>query len=128
LDPIAFFPNFLNQFWIAASLVSSFCEAMAGSLSMAGTAVLLAKVAVVGSFEFGRSAVYSRYNNGPRTLPWGTPALTRQSSLYTVSAFTGNVYYANRIADSCRWEQKVSLLSGSRWYGIMILAFVKRNS
>jgi hypothetical protein len=24
--------------------------------------------------EIGRSAVYMRYNNGPRTLPWGTPA------------------------------------------------------
>jgi hypothetical protein len=30
---------------------------------------------VVDSGEVGRSAVYSRYNNGPRTLPWGTPAL-----------------------------------------------------
>jgi hypothetical protein len=25
--------------------------------------------------EVGRSAEYMRYNNGPRTLPWGTPAL-----------------------------------------------------
>jgi hypothetical protein len=41
-----FFP-FFKQFWIAARLVSSFCEAMAGSLSVASTAVLLAKVAVV---------------------------------------------------------------------------------
>jgi hypothetical protein len=24
--------------------------------------------------EVGRSAVYMKYNNGPRTLPWGTPA------------------------------------------------------
>jgi hypothetical protein len=23
--------------------------------------------------EVGRSAVYMRYNNGPKTLPWGTP-------------------------------------------------------
>jgi hypothetical protein len=51
------------------------CEAMAGSLSMATTAVSAAKVAVVDSGEVGRSAVYSRYNNGPRTLPLGTPAL-----------------------------------------------------
>jgi hypothetical protein len=33
-------------------------------------------VAVKGSGEVGRSAVYSRYSKGPRTLPWGTPALT----------------------------------------------------
>jgi hypothetical protein len=25
--------------------------------------------------EVGSSAVCRRYNNGPRTLPWGTPAL-----------------------------------------------------
>jgi hypothetical protein len=36
---------------------------------MASTAVSSAKVAVVGSGAIGRSAVYSRYNNGPRTLP-----------------------------------------------------------
>jgi hypothetical protein len=36
---------------------------------MVTTAVSLAKVAVVDPSEFGRSAVYSRYNNGPRTLP-----------------------------------------------------------
>jgi hypothetical protein len=49
---------------------------MAGSLSVASAAVSLAKIAVVDSGEVGRSAVYSRYNNGLRTLPWGTPALT----------------------------------------------------
>jgi hypothetical protein len=61
---------------------------MAGSLSMAVTAVSLAKVTVVDSGEVGRSAVYSRYNNGPRTLPWGAPALTDDSSVYSVSTFT----------------------------------------
>jgi hypothetical protein len=40
------------------------CEAVAA------TAVLSAKVAVVDSDEVGRSAVYSRYNNDPRTLPY----------------------------------------------------------
>jgi hypothetical protein len=64
------------------------CEAMAGSLSMATTAVSSAKVAEVDPGEVGRSAVYSRYNIGPRTLPWGTPALTDDSSVYSVSAFT----------------------------------------
>jgi hypothetical protein len=49
-------------------LVCSFCEAMAGSLSVASTALLSTKV-VVDSSEAGRFAVYNRYNNGPRTLP-----------------------------------------------------------
>jgi hypothetical protein len=43
---------------------------------MAMTAVSSAKVAVLESGEVGRSAVYRRYSKGPRTLPWGTPALT----------------------------------------------------
>jgi hypothetical protein len=62
---------------------------------MATTAVLLAKVAVVDSGEVGRSAVYSKYSNGPMTLPWGTPALTNDSSVYSVSTF--NPCYVNRI-------------------------------
>jgi hypothetical protein len=37
---------------------------MAGSLSVASTAVSPAKVAVVDSNEVGRSAVYNRYNRG----------------------------------------------------------------
>jgi hypothetical protein len=58
----------------------------------------LAKVAVVYSGEVGRSAVYSRYNNGPRALPWGVTALTEESSVYSVSAFRRKcVCYANRI-------------------------------
>jgi hypothetical protein len=57
---------------------------MAGSLSGATTAVSLAKFAVVDSGEVGRSAVYSRHNNGPKTLPWGTPALTDDSLVYSV--------------------------------------------
>jgi hypothetical protein len=44
------------------------------SLSVARTAVLSAKVAMVVVGEVGRSAVYMRYEDGPRTLPWGTPA------------------------------------------------------
>jgi hypothetical protein len=70
---ISFISPFLNQFWISARLVCTFCEAMAGSLSVASTAVSLAKVAVVDSGEVGRSAVYIRYNNGPRTMPWVCP-------------------------------------------------------
>jgi hypothetical protein len=63
---------------------------MAGSLSVATTTVSSARVAVVDSGEVGRSAVYSRYNNGPRTLPCGTPASTVESSVYSVSTFTKN--------------------------------------
>jgi hypothetical protein len=55
---------------------------------MATTVVSSANVAVVDSGEVGRSAVYSRYNNGPRTLPWGTPALTDDSSVYSASTLT----------------------------------------
>jgi hypothetical protein len=55
---------------------------------MATTAVSSAKVDVVDSGEVRRSAVYSRYNNGPRTLPWGTSALTDVSSVYLISTFT----------------------------------------
>jgi hypothetical protein len=54
---------------------------------MASTAVLSVKVAVVYSGEV-RSAVYSRYNNGPQPLPWGVPALIGESSVYSVSGFT----------------------------------------
>jgi hypothetical protein len=92
LDLLASILQFLNQFWIAGRLVYNFYEAMAGSLSMASTAVSLAKVAVVDYDEIGRSAVYSRYNNGSRTLPWGMPELTGESSVYSVSTC-----YTNRI-------------------------------
>jgi hypothetical protein len=51
---------------------------------VATTAVSSTKVAVVDSGEVGRSAVYSRYNNGPRTLP----TLTGESSVYSVSILT----------------------------------------
>jgi hypothetical protein len=60
---------------------------MAGSLSVVTSAVSSAKVAVIDSGEVGRSAMYSRFNNGPRTLPWGTPALTDDGYVYSVSTF-----------------------------------------
>jgi hypothetical protein len=41
---------------------------------VARTAVSSANVAMVVVEEVGRSAVYMRYSNGPRTLPCGTPA------------------------------------------------------
>jgi hypothetical protein len=60
---------------------------MAGSLSMASAAISLTKVTVIGSGEVGRSAVYSRYNNGPRTLPLGMPDLTEEIYVYSVLTF-----------------------------------------
>jgi hypothetical protein len=51
---------------------------------MVTTAVSSAKFAVVDPSEVGRSAVYSRYNNGPKTLPCSTPALIDDSSVYEV--------------------------------------------
>jgi hypothetical protein len=91
LDPLAFILHFLHQPWIATRFVCN-SEAMAGSRSVSSNAVSSAKVAVIDSSEAGRSAVYSRYNNGPRTLPCGTPVLTGVSSVYSVSTC-----YANRI-------------------------------
>jgi hypothetical protein len=54
---------------------------------MATITVSSEKVAVVDFGEVDRSAVHSRYNNGLRILPWGTPALTDDSSVYSVSTF-----------------------------------------
>jgi hypothetical protein len=66
-----------SQDWILRREAWSFWEAVAGSQSVAMTAVSSAKVVVMESGEVGRSAVYRRYSKGPRKLPWGTPALTR---------------------------------------------------
>jgi hypothetical protein len=60
LDPLAFMVHFASQLCIANKLVYSLLEAMAGSLSVAITAVLSAKVADIVSGEIGRSAVNSR--------------------------------------------------------------------
>jgi hypothetical protein len=62
---------------------------------MATTAVSSAKIAVVYYGKVGRSAVYSRHNNGPGTLPWGAPALT--GSVYSVSSSTSKCLLVNRI-------------------------------
>jgi hypothetical protein len=60
LDPVAFILHFASQLCIASKLVSGLLEAMAGSLSVAFTAVSSAKVADVVSSEIGRSAVNRR--------------------------------------------------------------------
>jgi hypothetical protein len=74
LDSLALTSHFRSQFCIARRVDCNLLEAVAGLFSMARTAISSAKVAHVVSDEVGRSAVNSRYNNGPRTLPWGTPA------------------------------------------------------
>jgi hypothetical protein len=58
------FPFFLNQLWIASRLVCSLCEEMDGSLSVASTAVSSAKVDVIDFGDVGKSAVYSKCNDG----------------------------------------------------------------
>jgi hypothetical protein len=63
---------------------------MAGSLSVASTAVLPTKFAALDSGYVGRSAVFSMYNNGETTLLCVVPALTEKSSVYSVSTFTRN--------------------------------------
>jgi hypothetical protein len=55
-----------SQDWISRSEAWSFWEAVAGSLSVAMTAVSSANVAVMESGEVGRSALYRRYSKGPR--------------------------------------------------------------
>jgi hypothetical protein len=88
LDPFALILHLLNLLWIASSLVFIFCEAMVGPLFVVSTEVSSTKFAVADSDEGGKSAVCIRYNNGHRTLPWGTPALTEESSVYSVSNCT----------------------------------------
>jgi hypothetical protein len=56
IGPLAFVLNFLNHFCIASRLVCSSCEAIAGSLSVANTAVSSANVAIIDSVEVCRSA------------------------------------------------------------------------
>jgi propanediol dehydratase large subunit len=53
-------------------LVCSLHDAMVGSLSVAAIAVSATKVAVVVFGEVGRTAVYYRCSNGPRTVLWIT--------------------------------------------------------
>jgi hypothetical protein len=43
--------------------------------------------------------VHSRYNNGPRTLPWGTSAFTDDTTVQCTrfQTFRGSVCYVNWI-------------------------------
>jgi hypothetical protein len=84
---VTFHSQFFKPIFFASRLVCSFCEAMPGSLSVASTAVSLAKVAVVDPAEVGRSAVYSRYNNDPMMLPCVTPALIAKSYVLSLNFY-----------------------------------------
>jgi hypothetical protein len=95
LDSLAFILHIFNHFCIVSRLVSSFCEAMSGSLSVANTAALSANVAVVDAVELGRSSVYSRYNDCPRTLPWFTPAMTVRLEIHLRSELGGLLFIVN---------------------------------
>jgi hypothetical protein len=59
LESLVFILQFASQLYIASKLVCSLLEAIAGSLSVAITAVSSAKVADVVSGEICRSAVNS---------------------------------------------------------------------
>jgi hypothetical protein len=67
---------------------------MAGSLSVANTAVLSTNVDVVDSGEVGRFVVYKRYNNGPRVFSTAcdSASVTSVMSKWAVSSAgeTGN--------------------------------------
>jgi len=67
--------HFLNHSSIRCRCLWRLWVAICGSEWEANTAVSSANVAVIVSLIVGRSAVNSRYNSGPSTLPWGTPDL-----------------------------------------------------
>jgi hypothetical protein len=69
---------------------------MAGSLSKARTAVSSAKVDMVVAGEVGRSAVYMRYTNSPRTLPWETPAWIGDRGCWTEPNLTKKCLFCRR--------------------------------
>jgi hypothetical protein len=60
---------------ILLTVVWSFIEAIAGSSCVAKIAVSSAKVAVVVLSDVVRSLVWITCRTGPKTLPFGTPAL-----------------------------------------------------
>jgi hypothetical protein len=90
---------------------------------VATAAVSLAKVAVVDPGEVGRSAMHNIYNNGPGTLPWGTPALAEDSSVNSVSTFTRNCLETAIMAVGIRHVDHVVALtsstSGGRFVGVV---------
>jgi hypothetical protein len=83
-------------------LVCSSCKAMVGSLSVATTAVSSAKFTVVDSGEVHRLTVYSRYNNGRKTLPWGKRTLAVHS-VHSVS---------NPVPEGCKYRDLAFQVEG----------------
>jgi hypothetical protein len=78
------FVSFLssNSLTIFVFRLGWFAVSVKQCLSKVNTAASAANFAVVDSVEVGRSAVHIRYNSGPRTLTWGTPALTEENSVF----------------------------------------------
>jgi hypothetical protein len=75
LRALACIQHFWSQILIVRRWVRSFWEATAGSLSVARISMSFAKMAMVVVGEVGRSTVYMRYSNGPRTLALGYASL-----------------------------------------------------
>jgi hypothetical protein len=88
LDSLDIILQLFNHFCIASGSVCRFREEMPGSLSVASTAVSSEIVADASYVEGGMSGVCSTYNSGPRAQPLGTPTLTIESSVYSVSTST----------------------------------------
>jgi len=73
LDSFIFSFHFRVQLMISSRCSWRFAEVCLGSESVVKMAVSSAKVLRVVLFDWGRSAVYNDYRNGPSILPWGTP-------------------------------------------------------
>jgi hypothetical protein len=66
---------------------------------VARTAVSSAYVTMVVVVEVGRSEVYLRYSNGPRTLSWCTPAWIGDRVWCVEAMLTKNACCANEIGE-----------------------------
>jgi hypothetical protein len=82
LGSVCFYSPFVITSGLRLGCLAGSVEKRPGSLSVDNTVVSWANVAVIDSGDVGRYAVY---HNGTRTLPWGTAALTEQTSVYSVS-------------------------------------------
>jgi hypothetical protein len=85
LKYVSLYSPFLKPVLICSLVGLQFLWNSCCSLSIAETAVSSAKCFVVDSGKVCRSSVYSRYNNGPRTLPPDKSVLIMESSVHSVS-------------------------------------------
>lgn len=75
--------HFFNHICVLSRLAYKSLVAISGLPCEAKIAVSSVYVAINDSFEIGRSAVYNRYSNGPKTLSWRTPDSMKHSSFLT---------------------------------------------